>query len=139
MQRVKVAVTSLEGLESHEKTQEKGTKFEPKAGKRQPKGRVARRKTGHRKGNKANKPCISSFPGRMEYGTVRAPLNRALQRDTSQHGILGVKAPLLASAACKVAPHPGLQDLVLIDRAQIPKSDGPKLRLSDGEVLQKLA
>ena len=34
---------------------------------------------------------------------------------------------------------PGLQDLVLIDGAQFPKSDGPKLRLSDGEVLQKLA
>ena len=83
----------------------------------------------------------------MEYGTVRAPLRRALQRDTSQHGILGVNAPFLASAACKVAPHvvlvlvasPGLQDLVLIDRAQFPTSDGPKLRLSDGEVLQKLA
>ena len=77
----------------------------------------------------------------VKWNMVRfAPLRRALQRDTSQHGIL-------ASAACKVAPHvalvlmasPGLQDLVLIDRAQFPKSDGPKLRLFDGEVLQKLA
>ena len=138
MQRVKVAVdsfafgasvTSLEGLESHEKTQGKGTKFEPKAGKRQrqPKGRVARRKSA------LNRASVLFLV--MEYGTVRAPLRRALQRDTSQHGILGVKAPLLASAACKVAPlvaSPGLQDLVLIDRAQFPKSDGPKLRLSDG-------
>ena len=83
----------------------------------------------------------------MEYGTARAPLRRALQRDTSQHDILGVKAPLLASAARKVARHvvlvlvasPGLQDLVLIDRSQFPKSEGPKLRLCDGEGLQKLA
>ena len=52
----------------------------------------------------------------------------------SQHGILGVKAPLLASAACKVAPHvvlvlvasPGLQDLVLIDRERSsPKAMAP--------------
>ena len=83
----------------------------------------------------------------MEYVTVRALLGRALQRDASQHGIPGMKAPFLASAACKVSPcvalvlvaSPGLQDLVLIDRAQFPKSDVPKLRLSNGEVLQKLA
>ena len=69
----------------------------------------------------------------MEYVTVRTLLGRALQRDASQYGILGVKAPFLASAACKASPcvalvlvaSSGLQDLVLIDRAQFPKSDGP--------------
>ena len=75
----------------------------------------------------------------MEYGTVRAPLRRALQRDTSQHGILGVNAPFLASAACKVAPHVAPVLVASPGLPQFPKSDGPKLRLSDGEVLQKLA
>ena len=156
MQRVKVvvesfaygaSVTSLEGVgKPCENTRERGqvrTRGWQTATKR--KGRMANDRS--QKRQQSEKPCISSFPGQMEYGTVRALLRRALQRDTSQHGILGVDAPFLASAACKVAPHvalvlvasPGLQDLVLIDGAQFPKSDGSKLRLSDGEVLQKLA
>ena len=154
MQRVKVvvdsfaygaSVTSLEGVgkpcESSRERSQVRTRGWQTATKR--KGRMANDRSQKRQQSEQTVHQFFSWSNGIWYGSRPATPGAAARHLSAWHTWSGCTI----SCLCKVAPHvalvlvasPGLQDLVLIDGAQFPKSDGPKLRLSNGEVLQKLA